>query len=162
MSYRPATVALLAAVLALSCQRHENTASSPTPVAAPTAAARLGMPPTPAEPTPPASSATAEGTTGRVMEPLLVAGDVVPPERISGHQADLSGCQAPWPPLIIAQITIGVDGLVHSVEFLKQPPPPCIEQRMRQAINTWRYRPAYLHGRPVAVYYNITVNIHFQ
>jgi protein TonB len=37
-----------------------------------------------------------------------------------------------------------------------------LDQAAVEAVRTWRFRPATLNGRPVDVYYNLTVNFRLQ
>ncbi len=37
-----------------------------------------------------------------------------------------------------------------------------LDQAAVDAIKKWRFEPATLHGKPVAVYYNLTVNFRLQ
>ena len=40
--------------------------------------------------------------------------------------------------------------------------PMGLEQAAVDAVRTWRFKPATLHGRPVKVYFNLTVNFQIQ
>ena len=64
-------------------------------------------------------------------------------------------------PLII-QAIIDKEGNVTSVKLLKGLPMG-LDQAALDAIKKWRFRPATLaDGRPVAVYYTLTVNFQLQ
>jgi protein TonB len=40
--------------------------------------------------------------------------------------------------------------------------PMGLDQAAVNAVKTWKFKPATLNGRPVAVYYNLTVNFRLQ
>jgi TonB family protein len=37
-----------------------------------------------------------------------------------------------------------------------------LDQSAMDAVKTWRFKPATLHGQPVKVYFNLTVNFTLQ
>ncbi|MCB1101000.1 MAG: energy transducer TonB [Kiritimatiellae bacterium] len=40
--------------------------------------------------------------------------------------------------------------------------PMGLDEKAIEAIKTWTFKPATLHGNPVSVYYNLTVNFRLQ
>ena len=94
------------------------------------------------------------------QSPLVVKGDVVPPERLSGTWAPLSQAECRWSGLVLLQTVIDAEGRLGELTFLKETPPECLQDHLRETLATWRFKPAELHGSPVPVYYNLTVNIH--
>lgn len=91
--------------------------------------------------------------------PLLVQGEVEPPKKISG------GPMGDLPPecrisFFMVRAVIDVDGRVGDVQLIKGP--PCALEVARKTLAAWRFEPARLRGEPVAVYYNLSVNIHLR
>jgi TonB family protein len=95
--------------------------------------------------------------------PIIVAGDVVAPEKVdapppvyteTARKARIQG-------VVIVQAIIDKSGNVTNVKVLKGLPMG-LEQSAVDAVKRWRFRPATLNGKPVAVYYNLTVNFRIQ
>lgn len=159
-------------VAALSCHRgpSPDSASKPPPVPPHSEAVEknvelpsVSVAKVTAEvPAPDVAAGEAEPESPTTGEPLFVGGDVIAPQALHRVPVDLAACEDRWPPLIVVKSVIGKDGRLGSVEFLKQAPGPCAERRIREALEQWRFRPARLHGEPVAVYYAITMQVHFQ
>lgn len=104
-------------------------------------------------------------------EALEVSGDVTRPVRLSGETVDLfeSGCPSTTPrsrlrrfPRLIIKTVIDRDGRVTSVEFLKHGPDECLKEYVKARLSAWRFKPATLDGRPVAVNYYLTIHIHIR
>lgn len=111
-------------------------------------------PPLPADRTPSASAPE--------ESPLVVGGDVVPPVRLESSEILFSQRDCRWIGPIIIETVIDTKGRIESMRFLKEQPPECIQQPIRDSLKTWQFKPAELHGEPVSVYYMLTVNIHWQ
>ncbi len=62
---------------------------------------------------------------------------------------------------MIVQAIIDKQGNVTNVKVLKGLPMG-LEEAAVDAIKQWRFRPATLNGKPVTVYYNLTVNFKLQ
>jgi protein TonB len=58
--------------------------------------------------------------------------------------------------LVILQAVIDQEGRVVSAEIVRAPPMGLGEAAL-EAVRQWRYEPAMLHGRPVAVTFSLTV-----
>lgn len=95
--------------------------------------------------------------------PIMVVGDVVPPEKVNApppvyteiaRKARVQG-------VVIVQAIIDKDGDVTNVKVLKGLPMG-LEDAAVDAVKRWKFRPATLNGKPVAVYYNLTVNFRIQ
>ncbi len=91
--------------------------------------------------------------------PIMVAGDVKKPVKISGaspvytevaRKARIEGT-------VIVQAIIDKSGTVKNVEILKGLPMG-LDKSAMNAVKGWRFEPATLNGKPVDVYYNLTVN----
>ena len=95
--------------------------------------------------------------------PIHVGGDVSPPEKISAPQPQYTEIarKARIQGVVIVQAIIDKDGNVTNVKLLKGLPMGLGEAAL-DAIKKWRFRPATLNGKPVAVYYNLTVNFQLQ
>ena len=95
--------------------------------------------------------------------PLQVGGDVQAPVRVHyieprypevARKARVQG-------VVIVQAIVNEDGLVDNVRVLRGLGMG-LDQAAVDAVKQWRFRPATLHGRPVPVYYNLTVNFQLQ
>jgi TonB family protein len=95
--------------------------------------------------------------------PIMVGGDVKPPEKISAPQPQYTEIarKARIQGVVIVQAIIDKQGVVTNVKVLK-PLPMGLDQAAAEAIKSWKFKPATLNGKPVAVYYNLTVNFTLQ
>ncbi len=103
-------------------------------------------------------------TAAADSEPIYnVGGEVVKPKKISGRNPDLRSLMRAHrhQGVAIFQAIITKEGRVRDVRILKVGDPELV-QPMREALETWRFKPATLHGEPVAVYYNLTLHIRLQ
>lgn len=106
----------------------------------------------PTSPPPPVNSA-----------PLPVGGDVTRPEKLSGptpqytEMARRAGIEG----VVIVEAIIDTSGRVTNVRVIK-PLPMGLDQSAAEAVSQWRFRPATLNGKPVDVYYSLTVNFRLQ
>jgi protein TonB len=57
----------------------------------------------------------------------------------------------------MVKVCAGRDGQVEVVTFLKSAH-PLLDERIRMAIRTWRYRPYLVNGQPVPV----CTNVHYE
>jgi TonB family protein len=64
------------------------------------------------------------------------------------------------PGLILLEVVVSREGRVRSVKALRNPEDLNV-QRAAEAIRQWEFQPGTLHGQPVDVVMNITVNIHW-
>ena len=95
--------------------------------------------------------------------PMIVSGDVVAAVKIYGPEpayprmarlAHIGGS-------VIVRATINEVGDVVNLRVLRSLPMGLTEATL-QAMRRWRYEPATLHGKPVAVYMTLTVNFTVQ
>jgi periplasmic protein TonB len=95
--------------------------------------------------------------------PIMVGGDVqapvktfAPPPQYTeiARKARIQG-------VVIVQAIIDKEGNVTNVKVLKGLPMG-LDQSAVEAIKKWKFDPATLNGKPVAVYYNLTVNFQLQ
>lgn len=95
--------------------------------------------------------------------PIMVGGDVqapvktfAPPPQYTeiARKARIQG-------VVIVQAIIDKAGNVTNVKVLKGLPMG-LDQSAVEAIKKWKFDPATLNGKPVAVYYNLTVNFQLQ
>ncbi len=95
--------------------------------------------------------------------PIQVGGDVRPPEKISAPQPQYTEIarKARIQGVVIVQAIIDKQGSVTNVKVLKGLPMG-LEEAAVDAIKQWKFKPAMLNGRPVTVYYNLTVNFKLQ
>jgi len=105
---------------------------------------------------PPAASDLPEG-------PVEVGGDVKHPVKISGPQpvyteiAKKRRVQG----VVIVQAIIDRQGNVTNVKVLRGLPMG-LDEASVEAMKQWKFKPATLNGRPITVYYNLTVNFKLQ
>jgi TonB family protein len=99
----------------------------------------------------------------RVRGPIRMGGDVTRPEKVSGPGAEYTrdARRARIQGVVILEVIIDENGNVTNVKVLK-PLPMGLDHQAVEAVERWKFRPATLHGRPVAVYYNLTVNFRLQ
>jgi periplasmic protein TonB len=95
--------------------------------------------------------------------PIIVAGDVVPPNKVHAPQPVYTEMarKARITGVVIVQAIIDKDGNVTNVKVLKGLPMG-LDQSAANAVKQWKFQPATLNGKPVAVYYNLTVNFQIQ
>ncbi len=95
--------------------------------------------------------------------PINVTAEVTPPEKISGPDpryteiARKAGVEG----VVILRVIINKQGTVESVKLLKKLGFGLDEEAVR-AVKQWKFKPALLNGKPVAVYYNLTVHFRLQ
>jgi TonB family protein len=95
--------------------------------------------------------------------PIMVGGDVKAPERIFSPQPAYTEIarKARIQGVVIVQAIIDKQGNVTNVKVLKGLPMG-LEEAAVSAMKQWKFKPATLNGRPVTVYYNLTVNFKLQ
>jgi protein TonB len=95
--------------------------------------------------------------------PIRIGGEVVPPEPISRPQPlypDIAR-KARVTGVVIVEAIIDKQGNVTDARVLRGLPMG-LSEAATNAILRWKYRPATLNGRPVAVYLTVTVNFTLQ
>jgi len=90
---------------------------------------------------------------GAVVRPVLVE-RVEPQYTETARRVRLEGT-------VIVQAVIDEEGRVVDVKILK-PLPMGLDRAAVDAVSRWRFKPATLYGRPVKVYYSLTVNFRVQ
>ncbi len=95
--------------------------------------------------------------------PIHVGGDVRAPEKIKAPSPQYTEIarKARIQGVVIIQAIIGKDGTVQNVKLLKGLPMG-LDKSAMDAVKNWKFKPATLNGKPVAVYYNLTVNFSLQ
>ena len=95
--------------------------------------------------------------------PIHVGGDVQKPEKIKAPQPQYTEIarKARIQGVVIVQAIINKEGEVTNVKVLKGLAMGLSEEAVK-AIKTWKFSPATLNGKPVDVYYNLTVNFRLQ
>ncbi len=95
--------------------------------------------------------------------PIYVTGDVTKPEKINEIQPQYTEIarKARIQGVVILQATIDKNGDITDIKVLK-PLPMGLAEAAVSAVQQWKFKPATLNGKPVAVYYNLTVNFQLQ
>ncbi|MGH9381344.1 MAG: energy transducer TonB [Thermoanaerobaculia bacterium] len=91
--------------------------------------------------------------------PIMVGGDVQAPVKLSGAEPTYTEIarRARIEGVVIVQAIVNKEGVVENVKILKGLPMG-LDQSAVDAVKRWRFEPATLHGKPVDVYYTLTVN----
>jgi periplasmic protein TonB len=95
--------------------------------------------------------------------PIHVGGDVKAPEKVYAPQPSYTEIarKARIQGVVIVQAIIDKEGNVTNVKVLKGLPMG-LEDAAVEAMKQWKFKPATLNGKPVTVYYNLTVNFKLQ
>jgi protein TonB len=95
--------------------------------------------------------------------PIYVTGDVQKPEKLSSPAPQYTEIarKARIQGVVIVQAIIDEQGNVTNVQVLKGLPMGLSESAV-EAVKQWKFKPATLNDRPVAVYFNLTVNFQLQ
>lgn len=95
--------------------------------------------------------------------PIQVGGDVQAPVKTHYPQPQYTEIarKARLQGVVIVQAIIDKQGNVTNVKLLKGLGMG-LDQAAIDAIKKWKFEPATLHGKPVSVYYNLTVNFRLQ
>jgi len=95
--------------------------------------------------------------------PIHVGGDVKAPVKLLEPKPQYTEIarKARIEGVVIVQAIIDKQGSVTNVKVLKGLPMGLAEEAV-QAIKRWKFEPATLNGKPVDVYYNLTVNFRLQ
>lgn len=95
--------------------------------------------------------------------PIHVGGDVQAPVRKYSPQPSYTEIarKARVQGVVIVQAIIDKQGNVQNVKVLKGLPMG-LDKSAADTIKSWRFEPATLNGKPVDVYYNLTVNFTLQ
>ena len=95
--------------------------------------------------------------------PIRVGGDVKPPEKIVSPSPQYTEIarKARIQGVVIVEAIIDKEGEVTNVKILKGLPMG-LDNAAADAVAKWKFKPATLNGKPVAVIYNLTVNFRLQ
>lgn len=95
--------------------------------------------------------------------PIRVGGDVQPPVKLVAPSPQYTEIarKARIQGVVIVEAIIDKEGNVTNVKILKGLPMG-LDQAAADAVTKWKFKPATLNGRPVAVIYNLTVNFRLQ
>lgn len=93
-------------------------------------------------------------------EAMAVGGDVLAPVKLSGpdpqYPPSLRGSRGRE--FIILQVIVDKEGRPGQPDVVKGGARPVLLLNTLEAMKDWRFKPARLHGKPVDVYYTLTVN----
>jgi len=95
--------------------------------------------------------------------PIRVGGDVKPPEKLVAPSPQYTEIarKARIQGVVIVEAIIDKEGSVTNVKILKGLPMG-LDTAAADAVQKWKFKPATLNGKPVAVIYNLTVNFRLQ
>ncbi len=95
--------------------------------------------------------------------PIWVTGDVTDPEKLNAVNPQYTEIarKARIQGVVVLQATIDKNGDITDVKVLKGLAMGLSEAAVA-AVTQWKFKPATLNGKPVAVYYNLTVNFQLQ
>ncbi len=96
-------------------------------------------------------------------DPIAVGGEVTKPVKIYGPMPSYTEIarKARIQGTVIVQAVIDKHGDVTNVKLIKGLPMGLNEAAVG-AVQQWKFKPATLRGKPVDVYYNLTVTFHLQ
>lgn len=97
-------------------------------------------------------------------KPLRVGGSVTWPEvihRVTPDFAALPNGEVRAGGAFLAEAVVDEKGNVTSARTLRSSSPK-YDAAALAALRQWKFKPATFNGKPVAVYYTLTVNIHWQ
>jgi TonB family protein len=105
----------------------------------------------------------AEETSPAAEQPRQIGGAVTRPEKISGSLPVYpeAARKARMMGIVIVEAIIDENGNVTHTRVLKSLPLG-LDQAALDAIRTWKFKPAALEGKPVKVYYTLTVNFQVE
>ncbi len=98
-------------------------------------------------------------TEARCDGPFRVEGEIVAPRRISGaapqytEEARRQRIEGP----VVLDMTVTCTGTVEEITVVESLPAGLTEATV-EAVSSWRFAPATLHGAPVSVFHRTTVN----
>ena len=97
------------------------------------------------------------------LGPMNLSGNITAPVKISAPQPQYTeeARRARVQGVVILQAIVDCRGHVTNITVLQGLPMGLTEAAI-DAISRWRFEPARLDGRPVSVYYNLTVNFRLQ
>ena len=95
--------------------------------------------------------------------PYRVGGSVTRPEKISGDPPQYTEMarKARIMGVVIVEVVIDEEGNVTQPRVLKGLPMG-LDKAAVDAVQTWKFKPSTLDGKPVPVYYILTVNFHLD
>lgn len=100
---------------------------------------------------------------GRSVQAIRMTGDITPPQKVFAPTPRYTeeGRQSRTQGVVILEAVVDTAGNVDDVKVLKGLPNGLSEEAVQTA-STWKYRPALLDGKPVAVFLNLTIRFSLQ
>ena len=98
--------------------------------------------------------------SGRVIEK---GENYEPPHRLTGGAPQIpAGVEFSGTPKVILDFEIGVDGNVSNIRVATTTGDRRLDEAAMAAVREWKYEPAVLDGKPIAVFNNVTVTYQRQ
>lgn len=100
---------------------------------------------------------------GAALGAVHVGGDVVAPEKIHAPRPGYTeeARQARIQGMVLIQLVVDAEGKVRDAEIIKGLPMG-LDQNALETVRQWTFKPATREGKPVPVYYNVTVSFSLQ
>lgn len=101
--------------------------------------------------------------SGSGVNAIRMTGDITPPQKIFAPTPRYTeeGRQSRTQGVVILEAVVDTQGNVDSVRVLKGLPNGLSEEAVQTA-RAWKYKPALLNGKPVAVFLNLTIRFSLQ
>jgi hypothetical protein len=114
------------------------------------------------EPATVATSATRPLAGEHVAKPLRIGGDVVAPVVVKRVDPDWSKVPKGfrYAGIVLLEAVIDEKGIPVNVRAIKGQPE--LTEPSIAALKQWRFKPGALHGKPVPVIFNLSVNPHYR
>jgi len=98
--------------------------------------------------------------TAPPIDAMRVGGNVEAPQLIRRRDPERPAMvNALVEALVIVEMIIDVDGVVRQPRIIRSPA-PAVSYAALEAIRHWRFKAGKVHGKPVPVMFNLTINFH--
>lgn len=92
-----------------------------------------------------------------------ISSEMDPPVILKKVEVNLAGLEdKQLNGISIFEAVLSKEGIPRNIRVLRTTGDSELDQRAVDTIAQWRYRPASLHGKPVDVYFTVTMSIHYR